>query len=81
MILVECNNCRAQGFTEDGSNPDAVVRCTTPAGDPPGSPEGTCCTSHESHEHHAAAVAETGNASCRPVTITMLPGSARVAMG
>jgi hypothetical protein len=76
MYLIQCNNCNANGFTEQAQNPDAMVRCTTAAGDPPGSPDGSCCTVHESHEHHADHVAATGDATCRPVTITALPGSA-----
>ena len=65
MLLVQCNACGAQGFTESGDCPDEAVRCG-------------CCPDHGSHGEHAEHVAATGDASCRPVTITLLPGSVRV---
>ena len=65
MLQVQCNNCGAQGYTESGEVPDYAVRCD-------------CCTDHGSHDEHAAHVKTTGDASCRPVTITFLPGSVGV---
>ena len=65
MLLVQCNNCGAQGFTESSDVPDAAVQCS-------------CCSEHASHDDHVAHVRANGDASCRPVTITLLPGSARV---
>ena len=65
MLLVQCNNCGAQGYTESGDLPDAVVRCG-------------CCTDHGSHDEHVEHVAANGDASCRPVTITFLPGTVGV---
>jgi hypothetical protein len=78
MLHVQCGNCGAWGVTEDGSLPDAAARCTSAADDPPGSPAALCCTDHEDHEAHVAHVRATGDASCRPVTITLLPGTAVV---
>ena len=65
MLQVQCNSCGAQGYTDGGDLPDAAVRCG-------------CCSDHGSHEEHAEHVAANGDASCRPVTITVLPGSVRV---
>jgi hypothetical protein len=80
MLLVTCNNCGAMGFTVSGADfaADAAVRCVTPADDPPGSPEGSCCREHSSHEDHADYVRQTGESGCRPVTITVLPGTVSV---
>ena len=79
MIHVQCPNCGAEGWTDDGSNPDAAVRCTSPAGDPPGSTDGCCSALGHTHEEHAAHVLATGDATSRPVIITAfarLEGSA-----
>lgn len=85
MFLITCNNlaCKGQGFTEK-SEPgdfDETVRCTTPANTPKGSAAGLCCTAHRSHEAHVEHVRKTGDASCRPVTITVIPGHVRVQAG
>jgi len=85
LFLVTCNNsaCKGQGFTEK-SGPgdlDDACRCTTPANVPTGSMAGTCCVTHESHEAHVAHVRKTGDASCRPVTITVVPGGMKVKAG
>jgi hypothetical protein len=69
MFHVRCPNCGAEGWS-DGSNPDAAVRCTSPAGDPPGSTEGSCSTLGHTHAEHIAHVLATGDASSRPVIIT-----------
>lgn len=62
MFEVQCNSCGTQAFTENRADPDSALVC----------PEGSgCCT--EEH-HHGQAANETGT-PCRPVTITMLPGS------
>jgi hypothetical protein len=82
VFLVTCDNsaCKGQGFTENcgPGDLDDAARCTTPAGVPLGSAAGTCCTTHDSHEAHAAYVRATGNSSCRPVTITVVPGSTKL---
>lgn len=65
MLQVQCDACGAQGYTESGDVPDAAVQCG-------------CCSDHGSHDEHVAHVRDHGDASCRPVTITLLPGSARV---
>jgi hypothetical protein len=70
MLHVRCPRCGAEGWTEDGSNPDAAVRCTSPAGDPPGSVDGCCSTLGHTHEEHAEYVRATGDARSRPVIIT-----------
>lgn len=70
MIHVQCRNCGAEAWTDDGSCPDAAVRCVSPAGDPPGSAEGCCSVLGHSHEEHIEYVRATGNASSRPVIIT-----------
>jgi hypothetical protein len=82
VFLVTCDNpaCNGRGFTED-SGPgdfDDAVRCTTAAGVPAGTPAGLCCTTHRTHEAHVEHVRKTGNSSCRPVTITIIPGSTRL---
>jgi hypothetical protein len=74
MFLVTCNHCSAQGWTENGADLDAAVRCDTPAGTPPGSTDGCCATNGMSHEEHIAYVRLTGDATARPVTITVPPG-------
>lgn len=78
MLLVQCGACGATGFTETGQDLDAAVRCVSPAGSPEGSPEGLCCADHESHDDHVAHVQATGDASCRPVMITVMPGSTQM---
>ena len=70
MLLVQCNTCGAQGYTAGSAShdpvlPDEVVRCG-------------CCDVHDSHEAHVGHVRAGGDASCRPVTITLLPGAAVV---
>jgi hypothetical protein len=82
MYLVTCNNtaCAGQGFTER-SGPgdfDDAVRCTTPEGTPEGSVEGCCSTAGHTHEEHVEHVRRSGDASNRPVTITVVPGSGPV---
>lgn len=58
MLLVTCNSCHTQAFTNDHGSPDQAVECD-------------CCP--ESHDHGWAAN-KTGDI-CRPVTITVCPGS------
>lgn len=65
MLHVQCDGCRASAYIEDGADPDAAVSC------PPGS---GCC--QEDH-HHGQAANEAGM-PCRPVTITVMPGSTSV---
>jgi hypothetical protein len=75
MFLVTCDTCGATGFTEDGSALDAAVKCETAAGIPPGSIDGSCSVLGYTHDEHLAHLAATGDASSRPVTITVVPGS------
>jgi hypothetical protein len=71
-VHVQCNNCGAWGITEDHEFPDGVVQCTSPKDDPKGSPAGSCCTDHESLEHHLAEARRAGDSRCRPVTVTIM---------
>lgn len=73
-LHVQCDNCGGWGITSNNAAPDAAAQCRTPADDPPGSPDGSCCTVHTSHDDHAQAVAGSGDSSCRPVTITVMAG-------
>jgi hypothetical protein len=59
MLHVQCNSCKEWAVTENMGDPDSAVICE-------------CCT--EDHDH-AQAVRDTRDAGCRPVTITVLPGS------
>jgi hypothetical protein len=70
-LVVSCNHCHAVGVTDDYSFPDAAVTCASPADDPPGSVEGSCSTAGHTHEEHLAHVRATGDASNRPLTITV----------
>lgn len=84
VFHVQCNGCGAYGYT-DQTGPgdlDHAVRCTSPAGEPPDSVEGCCSTRGHTHEEHVAHVRATGDASGRPVTITVgLAGPVQVAGG
>jgi hypothetical protein len=62
MLQVTCQSCGTQAFTEDNADPDAALVCVEGSG---------CCP--EDH-HHGQAANATGT-PCRPVTITVLPGS------
>lgn len=70
-LIVTCQHCGAVGTTEDFSFPDAGVVCSTPAGSPPGSVDGCCSTAGRTHDEHLAHVRATGDASSRPVNITI----------
>ena len=65
MLQVQCQGCGTQAFTEDHSDPDKALACL---------PDADCCK--EDH-HHGQAASVTGQ-PCRPVTITVLPGSVRM---
>lgn len=84
ILHVACNTCGAHGYT-DQTGPgdlDNAARCQTPAGSPPGSVDGCCSTLGHTHEEHVAHVRETGDASGRPVTITVgLAGAVQVTGG
>jgi len=84
LFRVQCNACGAYGYT-DQTGPgdlDNAARCETPAGNPPGSAGGCCSTLGHTHDEHVAHVRETGDASGRPVTITVgLAGAVQVAGG
>lgn len=71
-VHVQCRHCGAWGMTDNHNFPDGAVRCTSPAGDPPGSPDGSCCADHESMDHHLAEALRTGDSRCRPLTITVV---------
>jgi hypothetical protein len=62
MLQVACKSCGTQAFTENDADPDSVLVCP---------PEAPCCK--EDH-HHGNAANESGQ-PCRPVLITVLPGS------
>jgi len=54
--LVQCNQCKTAATTESAADPDSAVSCD-------------CC--QEGHDH-AEHVRQTGDATCRPVTITAI---------
>jgi hypothetical protein len=62
MLQVQCLSCGTQAFTENLADPDSALACP---------PEAPCCK--EDH-HHGNAANESGQ-PCRPVIITVLPGS------
>ena len=72
LFHVSCNTCGTEGWTEQTGpgDLDDAVRCTSPAGSPPGSVQGCCSTLGHTHDEHVAHVRATGDASPRPVTIT-----------
>lgn len=70
-LIVTCLHCGSTGTTDDHSNPDAAVRCDTEAGNPPGSVDGCCSTLGHTHDEHLEHLAATGDASSRPVRITI----------
>jgi hypothetical protein len=72
MIHVQCNSCGAWGVTDNHAFPDHAAVCTSPADDPPGSPDGSCCPDHETLDHHLAEAQRTGVSHCRPVTLTIM---------
>jgi hypothetical protein len=78
LLHVQCNHCGTWAVTDNGAVPDRAVRCTSAADDPPGSPDGCCSAEHASHEEYIAHVETTKDATARPVTITMLPGTVNV---
>jgi len=83
VLHVQCNTCGAYGYT-DQTGPgelDDAVRCISGHDDPPGSVEGCCSAKGHTHEEHVAHVRETGDATGRPVTITIGPGGPVVLTG
>lgn len=84
VFHVSCDFCGAYGYT-DQTGPgdlDHVVRCTTGHDDPPGSVAGCCSTKGHTHDDHVAHVRATGDASGRPVTITLgLAGTVELGAG
>ncbi len=62
MLQVQCKSCGTQVFTENNADPDSALVCAEGSG--------CCAVDH----HHGQAANETGT-PCRPVTITVLPGS------
>lgn len=61
MLHVECFNCHTSAYTENVADPDSALEC--PA-------DSDCCK--EDHHHGEAA---NGGVPCRPVRITVMPGS------
>lgn len=80
MFLAICKNCGTPGWTENGLDIDAAVRCDTEPGNPPGSVGGSCATNGLSHEDHVDYVRLTGDATARPVHIIAPPSSAQLRM-
>jgi hypothetical protein len=78
MLHIQCRGCLASAYTENGSDPDALVVCPDPAAS-------GCCT--QDHHHGQAANSCTGEHDgehgkdnpdctvCRPLVITVMPGS------
>jgi hypothetical protein len=54
--LVQCNSCGASRLINSAHNADAEVECD-------------CCKEEHNHAEH---VRQTGDARCRPITITAL---------
>ena len=80
MFLAICRSCGASGWTENGLDLDAAVRCDTPPGNPPGSVGGCCATNGMTHEDHVGYVRLTGDATARPIHIIAAPSSAHLRM-
>jgi hypothetical protein len=83
VFHVQCGSCGAYGYT-DRTGPgdlDHVVQCTSGHDDPPGSVEGCCSTRGHTHDEHVAHVRATGDASARPVIITVGPAGPAVLSG
>lgn len=64
MLLVMCNSCHAQAFTENGGSPDRAVECG-------------CCP--EEHDHGRAAN-ETGEACRPVTIVVIPGGGANLAV-
>jgi hypothetical protein len=62
MLHIQCFGCNTSAYTENNSDPDSVLECP---------PEAPCCK--EDH-HHGNAANESGQ-PCRPIKITVMPGS------
>jgi hypothetical protein len=60
MLHVQCWKCQAMAFTENHADPDSAVECA-------------CCP--QDHHHGNAASADLSKKPCRPLTITVVPGS------
>jgi hypothetical protein len=73
LVHVQCGQCGAWAVTTQDP-PDGAVRCISPADDPPGSLEGSCCTAGHTHEEHGQYAAERHDdgSQCRPVIITIM---------
>lgn len=72
-VHAQCNSCGAWSITGQDP-PDGAVKCTSEAGNPPGSVEGSCCTRGHTHEEHGTYAAERHDdgSACRPITITIM---------
>jgi len=62
VLQVQCDGCGTQAFTENNADPDAALSCVE---------DSDCCK----EDHHHGQNAEATGTPCRPVTITVLPGS------
>jgi hypothetical protein len=80
IIHVQCDHCGSWNITDNHADPDSAVRCVSEAENPPGSVAGSCCTAGHTHEDHAEHVRQTHDATCRTVTITIMPGPGAVQM-
>lgn len=64
MLLIECNGCHTKMFSEEANvDPDAALTCADPEAS-------GCCTD----DHHHGDNQRVGE-PCRPITITVMPGS------
>jgi hypothetical protein len=81
MIHAQCDTCGAFAITDNHADPDSEVRCRSGADDPAGSVDGSCCTAGHTHEEHAEHARTTHDASCRTITITIMPGPGAVQVG
>jgi hypothetical protein len=72
-VHAQCQSCGSWVITEVDP-PDSEVQCTSPAGTPKGSKEGSCCTAGHTHEEHGRYAAERHDdgSACRPITITIM---------
>lgn len=70
MLHVQCDNCGAMAFTERHEDPDADFDAKTSC---------SCCK--KDHHHGNAATADLSAPACRPLTITVVPGSVHLRAG
>lgn len=61
MLHVQCVGCNTSAYTENNADPDSALVCPEDSG---------CCK----EDHHHGENANAGQV-CRPVRITVMPGS------